>query len=216
MGRDGAPEARRHASSPKPVAGAHRTDPATADESNLLARARAGDKAAFEGLVRRHADRLHTVVVRMVDDAGEAEEITQETFVRAWRSIGRFQGDSQFFTWLYRIGINEAHRRAERGRRGVLGGLRSLDLDPIDPPDLSDAPQRRAEQADLRRALEEAVRRLPYAYRAPLILRDIEGLSTEEAAAIVGVGEAAFKSRLHRARLMVRTAVEAYLVEDER
>lgn len=188
----------------------------TEQERELVRRAQHGDELAFEELIRRHADRLHAVVLRLVDHPHEAEDVTQEAFVRAWRSIGRFKGGSQFFTWLYRIGVNEAGRRTDRSRRGVLRGIRSLDVEEIDPPDESGAPDRAAEQADLRRSLEAAVRRLPYSYRAPLILRDVEGLSTSEASAIVGIGEAAFKSRLHRARLAVKEAVEAYLVEEDR
>lgn len=91
------------------------------------------------------ADRLHAVVVRLVDHRHEAEDVTQEAFVRAWRSIGRFNGDAQFFTSLYRIGVNEAHRRSERSRRGVLRGIRSLDVESVDPADVSQAPERAAE-----------------------------------------------------------------------
>lgn len=181
----------------------------------LVVRAQSGDREAFERLVVLHADRLYAVVRRLVDDGHEAEDVIQETFVRAWRAIDRFDGRSQFFTWLYRIGVNEAHRHVARGRRGVWRGIRSLDADPIDPPDLRYAPDRRAEQADLRDALERAIRTLPSDYRVPLVLRDIEGLSTTEAAAIVGIGEAAFKSRLHRARLAVRKAVKGYLTDAE-
>jgi RNA polymerase sigma-70 factor (ECF subfamily) len=178
----------------------------------LVERARAGDRTAFEELVRRHADRLYAVVLRFVADAEEAEEVTQEAFLRAWRSIGRFQGRSQFFTWLYRIGINEAKRRADR--RPPLGVVSSIEERPMDDaPDWSDAPEFRAEQADLRTALENAVRSLPPDYRAPLVLRDVEGLSTSEAAEILELGEAAFKSRLHRARLAVRRALDEYFLE---
>jgi RNA polymerase sigma-70 factor, ECF subfamily len=189
--------------------------PVTADELRLVERAQAGDRPAFEELVRRHADRLYAVVLRFVADADEAEEVTQEAFLRAWRSIGRFQGRSQFFTWLYRIGINEAKRRGER--KPSAGRVASLDDDPLeDAPDWSEAPEPRAEQGDLRRVLEEVVRALPIDYRAPLILRDIEGLSTREAAEVMDLGEAAFKSRLHRARLTVRRALDEYHAEAER
>jgi RNA polymerase sigma-70 factor, ECF subfamily len=189
--------------------------PVTADEPRLVERAQAGDRPAFEELVRRHADRLYAVVLRFVADADEAEEVTQEAFLRAWRSIGRFQGRSQFFTWLYRIGINEAKRRGER--KPSAGRVASLDDNPLeDAPDWSEAPEPRAEQGDLRRVLEEAVRALPIDYRAPLILRDIEGLSTREAAEVMDLGEAAFKSRLHRARLTVRRALDEYHAEAER
>lgn len=180
------------------------------EEARLVALARAGDRRAFEELVRENADRLYAVILRFSADADAAEEVTQETFLRAWRGISRFRGDSRFFTWIYRIGINEAKRRAAREPDPHA----SLDDEPAsDPPDWSEAPQTRLEQSDLRSALERAIRRLPADQRAPLILRDIEGLSTEEAAEVMGLGEAALKSRLHRARLAVRRAVEEHLRE---
>jgi len=188
---------------------------AKSDEGQLVERSQAGDRLAFEELVRRHADRLYAVVLRFVADADEAEEVTQEAFLRAWRSIEKFELRSRFFTWLYRIGINEAKRRAER--RPPAGTVSSIEDSPIeDAPDWSEAPEFRAEQGHLRRVLENAVRALPIEYRAPLILRDVEGLSTEEAAAVMELGEAAFKSRLHRARLAVRRAVDEYYLESER
>lgn len=187
---------------------------AAVGDRELVARAQDGDRAAFEALVRRYADRLHAVVLRYVADADEAEEVTQEAFLRAWRGIGRFEGRSQFFTWLYRIGINEAKRRA--ARRPPAGAVVSLDDDAVgEAPDWSEAPELRAEQSELRRVLEQAVRALPLDYRTPLVLRDIEGLSTREAAAIMDLGEAAFKSRLHRARLSVRRAIDDYFKEAE-
>jgi RNA polymerase sigma-70 factor (ECF subfamily) len=183
------------------------------NEARLVELARAGDRGAFEELVRRYADRLYAVVLRFVADGEEAQEVTQEAFLRAWRSIGRFEGRSQFFTWLYRIGINEAKRRAARSSPVPVV---SLDDEPIpEAPDWSEAPQPRLEQGDLRRVLEEAIRKLPFGYRAPLILRDVEGLSTAEAAQIMELGEPAFKSRLHRARLAVRRALDQYFLEGE-
>jgi RNA polymerase sigma-70 factor, ECF subfamily len=184
----------------------------TDKDSELVARAQAGDRPAFEELVRRHADRLFSVVARLLDDRHEAEEVTQEAFLRAWRGIGRFKGDAQFFTWLYRIGVNEARRRASRRPPARVASLEEEAIEPADP---RAAPERQAEHRDLRTALERAIRALDPDYRTPLILRDVEGLSTAEAAAIMGLREAAFKSRLHRARLAVRNAVEDYLDEDE-
>jgi RNA polymerase sigma-70 factor (ECF subfamily) len=188
---------------------------ARSDEGALVERSQAGDRLAFEELVRRHADRLYAVMLRFVADADEAEEVTQEAFLRAWRSIDKFELRSRFFTWLYRIGINEAKRRAER--RPPAGAVGSIEDSPIeDAPDWSEAPEFRAEQGDLRSVLEDAVRALPIEYRAPLILRDVEGLSTQEAAEVMELREAAFKSRLHRARLAVRRAVDQYYLESER
>jgi RNA polymerase sigma-70 factor (ECF subfamily) len=185
---------------------------ARSDEPTLLERSKAGDREAFEELARRYADRLYAVVLRFVADGDEAEEVTQEAFLRAWRSISRFEGRAQFFTWLYRIGINEAKRRAER--RPAAGRVSSIEDEPIEEaPDWSEAPEFRVEQHDLREALERAIRALPIDYRAPLILRDVEGLSTAEAAAVMELGEAAFKSRLHRARLAVRRAIDEYYLE---
>jgi RNA polymerase sigma-70 factor (ECF subfamily) len=188
--------------------------PSRAPEEALIDGARHGDRAAFEELVHRYADRLYAVLLRFTGSDEAAQEATQEAFLRAWRSIARFEGRSQFFTWLYRIGINEAKRRAEREPERV----RHVPLgepDAPEPPDRSATPARRAEQSDLAAALERAIMALPPDYRAPLVLRDIEGLSTQDAAEVMELGEAAFKSRLHRARLAVRKAVKDYLVEDE-
>jgi RNA polymerase sigma-70 factor (ECF subfamily) len=184
--------------------------PPAVEDGALVARARAGDLLAFEELVRLYADRLHAVVRRLVDNEHEAEEVTQEAFLRAWRGIATFKGDSQFFTWLYRIGVNEAHRLTSRRRAPVT----SLDEHLIEPTDARPGPPRRVEHDDLRHALERAVQGLQPDQRAPLVLRDIEGLSTTQAAVILDLSEAAFKSRLHRARLAVRDAVRDYLPGD--
>jgi RNA polymerase sigma-70 factor, ECF subfamily len=184
-------------------------------EAALVERARSGDRLAFEELVRVHADRLYAVVLRFLGDTADAEEVTQETFLRAWRGIASFEGRSQFFTWLYRIGLNEAKRMVTR--RPPAGQVRSLEDEPIpEAPDWSEAPEVRAGQAEVRRVLERAIRELPIEYRATIILRDIEGLSTAEAASSMDLGEAAFKSRLHRARLAVRRALDEYFMEAER
>jgi RNA polymerase sigma-70 factor (ECF subfamily) len=180
-------------------------------DGELVSRAQAGDREAFEELVRRHADHLYSVVRHLCASVEEAEDVTQESFLRAWRGLGSFRGSSRFFTWLYRIGINEARRRRERQPPPTV----YVDFDgggaEIAPPDKRAAPDERVAEAELRGALERAVRALPLKYRAPLILRDIEGLSTAEAASVLDLSEAAFKSRLHRARLTVRKAIEQQL-----
>jgi RNA polymerase sigma-70 factor (ECF subfamily) len=172
----------------------------------LVRRAAAGDMAAFEDLVMRHADRLYAALRRFGLDDTEAQDVAQETFVRAWSALGRFEGRSRFYTWLYRIGFNEAHRRL--GRRRPVGSLVSIEEPGVD--DLADdaaGPAALVEQRELRVALSEALSELPPALRVPVMLRDVEGLSTEEAASVLDVGEAAFKSRLHRGRLALRALV---------
>lgn len=179
-------------------------------DEQLVDSARRGDRAAFDQLVRRHADRLYAVLLRFTADPDEAEEATQEAFLRAWRRLDAFEGRSQFFTWLYRIGINEAKRRATRrppAGRVVSSEERTVD----DVADERAGPEEQAEHGELREALEAAIRALPEEYRVPLVLRDVEGLSTTEAAGVMELKEAAFKSRLHRARMAVREAVDDYL-----
>ncbi len=185
------------------------------DESDLIVRSRQGDREAFEQLVIRHADRLSSVVGRFVNDREEASEVTQEAFLRAWRGIGNFRGDSGFFTWIYRIAINEAKRRGEK--RGRWRETVSLDQEAVpEAADWSQAPESRFEQRDLRRVLDEAIAALPLNYRIPLVLRDLQGFSTTEAADIMSLGEPAFKSRLHRARQAVRLSLETYFAEEGR
>ena len=182
-------------------------------DRELVLGAQRGDQRAFEQLVRRHADRVHGMVVRLIDDEHEAQDVTQDTFVRAWHALDRFRGESRFTTWLYRIAINEAHRYQKRHGHRLWRIARRLDDDGPDIPDRSSGPYERAASHDLKRALEHAIRALPAEHRAAVVLRDIEGLSTGEAAAIVGVSEAAFKSRLHRGRMTLQEAVKGYLKE---
>ncbi len=172
-------------------------------DQTLVERAAAGDMAAFEELVMRHADRLFASLRRFGLDDGEAQEVAQETFLRAWRSLPRFEQRSRFFTWLYRIGFNEAQRRLSR--RPASGAVVSTDERPLD--ELADGrpgPAARAESKELRTALVRALGELPVDLRAPVVLRDVEGLSTHDAAAVLALGEPAFKSRLHRGRMALR------------
>lgn len=187
-----------------------------ATESELVNRARRGDVAAFEGLVSVHADHLYSVVLRLVGDRAEAEDVVQETLLRAWRAIERFRGQSLFFTWLYRIAVNEANRALEKRSRTGRGAQVDEDAVQLSAPE-AEEPANRAEQHELHGALDGAIADLAPSYRTALVLRDIEGLSTREAAKIAGVGEAAFKSRLHQARLKVRAAIgDEALIADVR
>jgi RNA polymerase sigma-70 factor (ECF subfamily) len=178
----------------------------TDTEASLLARAQTGDIDAFEQLSGAYADRLFMLLLRLLGDPEEAGEVAQEVMLRAWQGIPRFQGRSSYFTWLYRIAVNEANRALERRARrpaGVSIGPDELDL----PAPRTDDPARQAENNELRRALADALAMLPPPLRTAIVLRDAEGFSTQEAAEIAGVTPAAFKSRLHQARLQVRAAI---------
>lgn len=176
------------------------------DDQMFVQRARAGDMEAFEELVMLHAGRLNGALRGFGLDESEAQEAAQETFLRAWRGLERFEGRSLFSTWLYRIGFNEAQRRL--AKRPPAGTVISTSERPVDDlPDAAVGPAGRAEQHELRSTLARALGHLPPKLRAPVVLRDVEGLSTEEAASVLELGEAAFKSRLHRGRMALHALV---------
>ena len=163
-----------------------------------------------------HADRVYGALRRFGLDANEADEVAQEVFVRAWRGLGRFEERARLSTWLYRIAFNEAQRRLSRRppRRA------EPDPDRDDPvaalPESSElGPEARTLDREFEQTLERALSQLPVHWRAAVVLRDIEGLSTEEAAEIVGIGQPAFKSRLHRGRMQLRALLEPYLKLEE-
>jgi RNA polymerase sigma-70 factor (ECF subfamily) len=185
-------------------------------EHELIRSARGGDEDAFTELVEMHAGRVYGALRRFGLDAGEADEVAQEVFLRAWRGLARFEERAQFSTWLYRIAFNEAQRQLSRRVPPAV----ELDPNREDPVVLlPEAPQLGPEAQTLghefERTLDRALEELPADWRAAVVLRDLEGLSTREAAEIVGVGEPAFKSRLHRGRMQLRALLEPYLQLEE-
>jgi RNA polymerase sigma-70 factor, ECF subfamily len=175
---------------------------APASEHELIERARAGDEDAFARLVLAHADRVYGAVYRFGLDAGEADDVTQEVFLRAWRGLARFEERARLSTWLYRIAFNEAQRRLSR-REGPHVEPPLEGEDPV--ASIAEAthlgPEAQALDHEFEAILAQALAKLPADWRAAVVLRDIEGLSTDQAAAVVGVRRAAFKSRLHRGRM---------------
>jgi RNA polymerase sigma-70 factor (ECF subfamily) len=177
------------------------------DEPRLVAAAQAGDQAAFELLVRRHSPRLRRVLARITGSPEGAQDAMQEALVRAWENIGRFEGRASFFTWLTRIGINEAYRSIKRA------DPRALPLDDAigeRVPSWGSRPDEVFESRAFLAAIAQALGRLPEDYRSAVVLRDIEGLSTAEAADAIGVEQAALKSRLHRGRMALRRDLDGY------
>lgn len=186
-------------------------------ERELIRRARAGDEDAFAELVMMHADRVYGALRRFGLDPAEADEVAQEVFVRAWRGLPRFEERARFSTWLYRIAFNEAQRRLSRR---PPPRAETIDPDRDDPvvslPESARlGPEAQTLDREFEQTLDRALDELPPDWRSAVVLRDIEGLSTEEAAEIAGVGQAAFKSRLHRGRLQLRTLLEPYLRLEE-
>lgn len=176
-------------------------------EARLIAQAQQGDLGAYEDLARAHGDRIYAVILRLVMNSADAEDIAQETLLRGWRGINNFHADARFGTWIYRIAVNESNRFFERGANRRREQLPIHDHEARLAARAVDQPPARAELRELEGALRRAIEQLDPPYRTALVLRDIEGLSTREAAEIVGVREGAFKSRLHQARLRVRAAL---------
>ncbi|MFL5864547.1 MAG: sigma-70 family RNA polymerase sigma factor [Solirubrobacteraceae bacterium] len=185
-------------------------------EHDLIRQARAGDQAAFAELVMMHADRVVAALRRFGLGRSDADDVAQEVFLRAWRGLDRFEERASFSTWLYRIAFNEAQRRLSR-RTLPQAEPTPEGQDPVlSLPESPEAgPDARALAGEFERKLGDALAELPVQWRAAVVLRDIEGLSTHDAAEVVGVGEAAFKSRLHRGRMHLRTLLEPYLGLEE-
>jgi RNA polymerase sigma-70 factor (ECF subfamily) len=170
----------------------------------------AGDTAAFELLMRRHNQRLFRVARSVLRESGGAEDVVQETYLRAYRSLRRFEGRSSVATWLSRIALHEALRARRRRRRWVAMEPTTMDQSPAGtPPD----PVHRGEE---RAMLVHALDSLPAKLRAVVMLRLVEGLSTAEAAASLRLSESDVKVSLHRAKRRLAEALEQQAVEQLR
>jgi RNA polymerase sigma-70 factor (ECF subfamily) len=191
------------------------SSPAPTPESvlQLVERCRNGDLAAFDEIVALHQNRIYNLCFWSLGDADEAADATQETFLRAWRAIAKFRGESAFGTWLHRIALNATHDAARRrGRAPVPFSAVSPHEDEespsADPPDAALGPAQIAAQHERRLAVRRALAALPENHRTVLVLFDIEGYSYEEAAAFLQLPMGTLKSRLNRARVALRERLE--------
>ena len=187
-----------------------------ASERDLIRKARTVDQDAFAELVAMHADRVYGALRRFGLGPDEADEVAQEVFVRAWRGLPRFEERAKLSTWLYRIAFNEAQRQLSR-RVPPRADSDSEAEDAIAslPESPALAPEAQTLDHEFEQTLERALDELPADWRAAVVLRDLEGLSTQEAAAVAGVRQAAFKSRLHRGRMQLRSLLKPYLQLEE-
>src|SRR6185369_15269216 len=187
---------------------------AAAPDAEIVRRVQAGDSALFEILMRRHNQRVYRVVRAVVKDEADVEDVMQQAYINAFTHLQQFEERSQFSTWLVRIALHEAFGRRRKVQRAETTAARShADVDD-DRGELMETlaspaadPERQAYARELHRVLEAAVDTLPEAYRTVFMLRDIEGLSTSETGQGLGLGDEAVKTRLHRARAMIRRAV---------
>ncbi len=196
-----------------PAEACARTDP------QFLDRLRAGDAAAFDFLVRERSPDIYALLYRLTEDPEEARDLTQETFLQAFRAVGNFRGDADLRTWLYRIALNQARNRWRwwrRRRRNVTVSLDATDEAHEQPlgAQLADEQSVNPEQAALAHEREQiltgAVRSLSRVYREVVVLRDVEGLSYEEVAATLEISVGTVKSRLSRGRAELRRRLAGF------
>jgi RNA polymerase sigma-70 factor (ECF subfamily) len=193
--------------------------PDAVDDRRLVRAAQRGDQGAFRQLVERYQRRVYQLALGMMKDADEAMDISQETFVRVHRYLPSFKGDSSFFTWTYRIAMNlclDAQRRRGRGERIDVSEGDEAEIEAaMDPPSAALAgPQRAALNTELKDKIEDALAGLSENHRAILLLREVEGLSYEELAKVLGIRKGTVMSRLFHARLKMQKKLREYLRED--
>jgi RNA polymerase sigma-70 factor (ECF subfamily) len=171
-------------------------------DTALVARILAGDLRAFEELMRANNRKLYRTARAILRDDAEAEEAVQDAYLKAYRALGTFRGESKLSTWLVRITANEALMRRRRNVRTT-----TLELDAELPAGQSAGPFANAQRSEMRRLLEARIDALPETYRAVFVLRGVEELSVEETAAALGIPEATVRTRFFRARGLLRASM---------
>ncbi len=185
------------------------------DDFQLIDDTLAGRPSAFGDLVLRYQDRLYNTLVHVTGSVEDARDLVQEAFVQALVKLGSFQRNSAFYTWLYRIALNLAiSRRRRRKSTASVDDIRQASGD--EPVDRDDAPGERIERQERAEQVQAALARLSEEHRGVLVLREIDGYCYEEIAEMLDVPVGTVRSRLHRARLMLRDELKQVLIEDVR
>lgn len=175
----------------------------------LVARAKSGDDAAFAALVRRYRPRIYALALHLSRSASEADDITQDVFLRAYRALDRFEGRSEFFTWIYRMTVNRSLNAIRDRKRRREVGDEDPRLELAVAADAGNNPARAAELRDLYARLLLALDRLPVEIRTSVVLVALQGMSHAEAAVIQSCAEGTVSWRLHEARRRLRSALDA-------
>src|ERR1043165_8994578 len=202
------------------VAPATRSEVRAAGEAQFVERLRAGEAAAFDRLIEERSGDVYALLYRLTEDAEEARDLTQETFLRVFQSIDRFRGDADLKTWIYRIAVNQARNRWRwwrRRRRDVTISLDATDENHEQPlaatpaHDNSPSPRQQPLAREREAQLREALGGLRRSYREAVVLRDVEGFSYEEIAQTLQISIGTVKSRISRGRLELRQQLEGSL-----
>jgi RNA polymerase sigma-70 factor (ECF subfamily) len=180
-------------------------------DRELIGRMRAGDSLAVSQLATEYGPRIHQLAFRYTKNWEDAEEVTQDVLMKVVRKIDAFRGDAALSSWIYRITFNTAMSRLRRVHHNVAGERpaptrtpEGAVVRPAEPADWSDLADDRILREQMKQRLIEGLREMPEVYRIPVLLRDIHGLSTEEASAVLRIKPQTLKSRLHRGRLILR------------
>jgi RNA polymerase sigma-70 factor, ECF subfamily len=186
------------------------------DEAVLVAEAKAGSYEAFEDLVNRYEKKIYRLGLNLTGNPEDAEDMLQETFLKAFEHLSDFREDSRFYTWIVRIAINQGlmKLRKRRGSKEVQIEDGENDDGEVIPRDFADwrpNPEQELQRTELETILQSAARSLPITFRTVFFLRDVEGLSTEETAELLNLSEGAVKARLFRARLRLREELSKIL-----
>lgn len=189
------------------------------EESFSLDALRQGDAAEFARLVDAYSGMIYRLASRMLQNPQDAEDVLQETFIKAYKALPNFDGRSKLSTWLYRIATNEALMLLRRKTlptvsvNAPLGDAESDEHFELEIVDWCCLPESELMSAEARRYLDESIEALPETLKSVFVLRDLEGLSVRQTAEVLGIGEGAVKTRLHRARLALREMLTAYFKE---
>ena len=190
-------------------------DSNTKKEDFSLEALRAGDRAEFARLVEAYSGLIYRLAIKMLENPQDAEDVLQETFIKAFRHLAKFDGRSRLSTWLYRIATNEALMMLRR-RKNVTISIdepfkrEDEEVEPLQIVDWCCLPENELMSAEARAYLDEAIEALPHSLRVVFLLRDIEGLSTRETGEVLELSETAVKTRLSRARLRLRELLTGY------
>jgi RNA polymerase sigma-70 factor, ECF subfamily len=192
-----------------------KVDEPVSEELMLVNAARGGDVGAFEQLVRKYDRNVFRIANHITQNREDAEDVVQDAFLKAFQNLGQFQGQSKFYTWLVRIAVNEALMRLRRRRPERMVSLdedinTGEDTIPREVADWAPNPEQLYNQSELGEILQKTIQGLPPSFRTVFVLRDVEGLSTEETADALGLSIPAVKSRLLRARLQLRERLTKY------
>jgi RNA polymerase sigma-70 factor (ECF subfamily) len=190
------------------------------EEQLLVDRCRRGDKESFAQLMRLHEKQIYNFTYRMLGSEGEAEDLTQDILIAAFRGIRSFRGEAKFSTWLYRIALNQARNRLKylsrrnffaRQRRRTNYGVNTVSESPEGLPDSAPTPEQWTMTRDLAAQVQECLNHIPPQARQILVLRDIQGFSYNEMSAMLSLKPGTVKSRLHRARAAMRQCLSEKL-----